>query len=143
MQEMQAQAEKGKTFWEEGISDAIPEKLEFGEFNYSVKDVEGYKKSLGTIENFLNRYKDDNGLLDQKRLARTIVAGEQVLNNDLLAAHGKHVQAAVIEEQMKKKANTGDQETTKNTDPDKVETARQNFLDSIKKHSGSLGIRNV
>lgn len=143
MQDIQARAEEGKKFWEQGISDAIPEKLEFGDFNYSVKDVDGYKKSLNSIENFFNRYKDENGVLDQKRLAKTIIAGEQVLNNDLLAAHGKHVQAAIIEEQMRNKSNTHNQEINKDIDPDKVQTARQNFINSIKKGSSSLGVKNV
>ena len=141
MQELETKSEEGRKLWEERINDAIPEKLEFGDFNYSVKDVNGYKESLKSIESFIGRYKDENGILDHSKLVKTIIAGEQVLNNDLLAAHGKHVQAAIIEEQMRMKSNTSNQEVNKNIDPDKQATAKQNFLDSIRNNSNSLGIK--
>lgn len=141
MQELKTKSEEGRKLWEERINDAIPEKLEFGDFNYSVKDVNDYRESLKSIESFIGRYKDENGILDHSKLVKTIIAGEQVLNNDLLAAHGKHVQAAIIEEQMRKKSNNLNQEVNKNIDPDKQATAKQNFLDSIRKNSNSLGIK--
>ena len=140
MQAMQASAEQGKKLWEESIANAIPENLEFGDFNYAVKDTEKYKKSLGSIESFLDMYKGEDGKLDANRFAKTIIAGEQVLNSDLLKAHGKHVQASVIEEQMRKKSNaTSNPETFKTEDSDKVQAAKEEFRKSINANNFSLG----
>jgi len=128
------QAEKGKQIWKESIDKSIPQSLEFDDFKYTIKDPDSYKESLGSLDNFLDRYKTEQGVLDAGKLAKTIIAGESLLQGQFLNSYGEHIKAKTIKQQLADKSNFSDNgknpSIPKNSEM--AEKYKQEFLDKVK-----------
>lgn len=136
------QLEQGREIWREGMQASIPTEMEFGDFKFNVKDAEDYKTSLGSLENFIDRFKKDDGTIDPVKLARTVIAGDKVLTGELLSAYEKHVRAKTIEEQMGKKANRsvpGKEDIEVTTEEEAIKKSEQSFFGALRRHDHRIG----
>lgn len=108
---MEEQIQQGREVWSQRSKEAMSnvKNLEFDDFSYSYKDVDNFAESASSYEGLLNRYKNEQGELDQRKLYTTLLKGEQA--ESILKDYKNHVEVSVKQAQLGKKANASHLET--------------------------------
>lgn len=100
---------KARDFWKKKADETIDslDTIKFGEYDHAITERENLREKYESLDSLLNSYKSDDGIVDIKRLIKTIEKGERA--DKAFEAALDLEKTRLQEEFMKGKKNHGDQ----------------------------------